>query len=48
MHQYKIYASNDGKSWKTIVDKSKNQKDVPHDYVELETPVKARFLKWKT
>ncbi|MCL1672052.1 discoidin domain-containing protein [Elizabethkingia ursingii] len=45
MHQYKIYASNDGKSWKTIVDKSKNQKDVPHDYVELETPVKARFLK---
>lgn len=45
MHQYKIYASNDGKSWKIIVDKSKNQKDVPHDYVELETPVKARFLK---
>ena len=45
MHQYKIYASNDGKSWKTIVDKSKNQKDVPHDYVELESPVKARFLK---
>ncbi|MCL1668814.1 discoidin domain-containing protein [Elizabethkingia ursingii] len=45
MHQYKIYASNDGKSWKTIVDKSKNQKDVPHDYVELETPVKTRFLK---
>ncbi|PUB34611.1 F5/8 type C domain-containing protein [Elizabethkingia sp. YR214] len=45
MHQYKIYASNDGKSWKTIIDKSKNQKDVPHDYVELETPVKARFLK---
>ncbi|MCL1677782.1 discoidin domain-containing protein [Elizabethkingia miricola] len=45
MHQYKIYASNDGKSWKTIVDKSRNQKDVPHDYIELETPVKARFLK---
>ncbi|HFK5570185.1 xylosidase [Elizabethkingia meningoseptica] len=45
MHQYKIYASNDGKSWKVIVDKSKNQKDVPHDYIELETPVKARFLK---
>lgn len=26
MHQYKIYASNDGKSWKTIVDKSKTKK----------------------
>ncbi|MFC3160506.1 hypothetical protein ACFOEQ_20375 [Chryseobacterium arachidis] len=28
-----------------IVDKSKNTKDVPHDYVELEKPAKARFLK---
>ena len=28
-----------------IVDKSKNQKDVPHDYIELENPAKARFLK---
>ena len=45
MHQYKIYASNDGKNWKTAVDKSKNTADVPHDYIELEKPVKARFLK---
>ena len=45
MHQYKIYGSNDGKNWKVIVDKSKNQKDVPHDYVELEKPATARFLK---
>ena len=44
-HQYKIYASNDGKKWKTIVDKSKNQTDVPHDYIELETQVEARYLK---
>ncbi|PZU03020.1 MAG: xylosidase, partial [Chryseobacterium sp.] len=45
MHQYKIYGSNDGKKWNVIVDKSKNTKDVPHDYVELEKPAKARFLK---
>ena len=45
MHQYKIYSSNDGKSWKTLIDKSKNQTDVPHDYIELEKPAKARFLK---
>lgn len=45
MHQYKIYGSNDGKNWKVIVDKSKNQKDVPHDYVELEKPATARFMK---
>ena len=45
MHQYKIYSSNDGKNWKTIVDKSKNTKDVPHDYIELKEPAEARFLK---
>ena len=44
-HQYTISASNDGKTWKTVVDKSKNLKDVPHDYIELQTPVKARYLK---
>tara|TARA_R110000796_G_scaffold37722_4_gene95213 strand:+ start:110865 stop:112643 length:1779 start_codon:yes stop_codon:yes gene_type:complete len=44
-HQYKIFMSNDGKIWKTLVDKSKNTTDVPHDYIELELPVKARYLK---
>ena len=44
-HQYKIYGSLDGKKWSTVVDKSKNTTDVPHDYIELEKPVKARFLK---
>lgn len=44
-HQYKIYMSNDGKNWKVLVDKSKNDKDVPHDYIELEKPAKARYLK---
>jgi xylan 1,4-beta-xylosidase len=44
-HQYKIYASNDAKNWKVIIDKSNNKKDVPHDYVELEQPVQARYLK---
>lgn len=45
MHQYKIYSSNDGKNWKTLIDKSKNTTDVPHDYIELEKPAKARYLK---
>jgi hypothetical protein len=44
-HQYVIYHSNDGKKWKVLVDKSKNNTDVPHDYVELQAPVKARYLK---
>ncbi|MEZ0004862.1 xylan 1,4-beta-xylosidase [Flavobacterium sp. 28YEA47A] len=44
-HKYIIYSSNDGKNWKIAVDKSKNTKDVPHDYIELEKPVIARYLK---
>jgi hypothetical protein len=44
-HQYKILSSNDGKKWNILVDKSNNKTDVPHDYIELEQPVKARFLK---
>ena len=44
-HQYKIYGSIDGKKWNVIVDKSNNQTDVPHDYIEFSTPVKARYVK---
>ena len=44
-HQYKIYMSVDGIKWKLLVDKSKNLKDVPHDYIELENPVQTRYLK---
>ncbi|MDP9229115.1 MAG: family 43 glycosylhydrolase, partial [Bacteroidota bacterium] len=44
-HQYKLYYSVDGKKWNVLVDKSNNKTDVPHDYVELGKPVKARFIK---
>jgi xylan 1,4-beta-xylosidase len=44
-HQYKLWYSADGRSWKILADKSANKTDVPHDYVELETPMKARFIK---
>ncbi|WP_157207764.1 discoidin domain-containing protein [Mariniflexile maritimum] len=44
-HQYKIYGSTDGKKWQVVVDKSNNQTDVPHDYVELAIPAKYRYLK---
>ena len=45
--QYILEISNDGKSWSTLVDKSANLKDVPHDYIELAAPAKARYLKLK-
>jgi xylan 1,4-beta-xylosidase len=44
-HQYILYYSTDGKKWNVLVDKSKNTKDVPHDYVELERPVQARYIR---
>ncbi len=44
-HQYKLYASDNGKSWRVISDKSRNLTDVPHDYVEFAKPVQARYVK---
>jgi xylan 1,4-beta-xylosidase len=44
-HQYKLYYSLDGKKWNILVDKSNNKTDVPHDYVELERPVQAKYIK---
>ncbi len=43
--QYKMYYSLDGKNWKMLIDKSKNKYDVPHDYIELRSPIKARYIK---
>jgi hypothetical protein len=44
-HKYAIYHSLDGKKWNLLVDKTKNSTDVPHDYVQLEQPVRTRFLR---
>lgn len=44
-HQYKLYSSVDGVQWKLLVDKSNNQTDIPHEYVELTTAVQTRYLK---
>ncbi len=44
-HQYKILESSDGMKWTVLVDKSRNRTDVPHDYIELEKPVKTRYIK---
>ena len=34
-YQYRIYSSDNGTDWTLAVDKSDNDKDVPHDYIEL-------------
>jgi xylan 1,4-beta-xylosidase len=42
---YRVLASDDQKNWKVIVDKSNNSQDACHDYVELDEPVKTRYIK---
>jgi hypothetical protein len=44
-YQYLLEYSSDKKNWKTVADKTKNQTDVPHDYVEFTTPIKARYIR---
>jgi xylan 1,4-beta-xylosidase len=44
-HRYIVYASEDGKRWRVLVDKRHNEQDVPHDYVALDQPARTRFLK---
>ena len=44
-YQYRILASNDGNSWDVLVDNSHNTRDACHDYIEIEKPVKTKFIK---
>ena len=44
-HQYKLLWSADGKKWNLLADKSRNQADVPHDYIEVDKPVRARYIR---
>ena len=44
-YQYHIYSSDNGTDWTLAVDKSDNDKDVPHDYIELSETLDARYLK---
>jgi xylan 1,4-beta-xylosidase len=44
-YQYLLEYSLDNKNWKTLADKTQNKTDVPHDYLELKTAVKARYIR---
>jgi len=47
-YQYRLYASCDGKEWQLAVDKSDNDEDCPHDYVELQADLRCRYLKFES
>jgi len=42
-YQYKILCSDDGKTWKTFIDRSDNEKDMPHELIV--NNVHTRFLR---
>jgi hypothetical protein len=44
-YQYLLEYSNDNKTWETIANKTKSKTDVPHDYIELTQPIKARYIR---
>ncbi len=46
-HQYIVEASENGTDWDILIDKSTAQKDVPNDYIELNSPQEFRFLRYK-
>ena len=46
-HRYTIEGSNDGANWKMLVNKKENWRDVPNDYVELDTPQTVRYVRYK-
>lgn len=44
-YQYLLEYSTDNKTWKKLVDKTQSKSDLPHDYIELKTPVQARYIR---
>ena len=46
-HRFILEVSEDGKKWKTVVDRSNSYKDSPNAYIVLNQPVKARFVRYK-
>ncbi len=46
-HRFMIEISEDGKNWKTVVDRRKSFRDSPNAYIPLNQPVKGKFVRYK-
>lgn len=44
-YKYLLEYSLDGKKWEILSDKSQNELDTPHDYIQLSKPVTASFVR---
>jgi len=45
--QFRLSTSPDGKRWETAADLSRERRDRPNAYIELTTPVRARFVRYE-
>lgn len=45
VYKYVLELSDDGQSWRTVIDKSDSGRDAPHDYQVLAEPTRARFVR---
>jgi hypothetical protein len=45
-HQFTIETSEDGKNWKTVIDRSQSQIDAPNAYLVLDEPMKAKYVRY--
>lgn len=45
-HRYTVEGSADGQNWMLLVDRGRNFRDVPNDYVELEKPAEVRYVRY--
>lgn len=44
-YRYYVESSTDGATWTRIIDRTQNLKDAPHDFIVLDKPVTAQFLR---
>jgi len=45
IYEYRVWGSLDGEMWSIVADRSNNTKDACHDYIELDKPVKVKYIK---
>jgi xylan 1,4-beta-xylosidase len=45
--QFRLHSSEDGKKWKLLADFSKEKRDRPNAYIELQDPRRARFVRYE-
>ena len=44
---FRVHASRDGRQWSVIADLTSDRRDRPNAYIELPTPVRARYVRWE-